>query len=247
MNWKAYNELAWTDKFFVDMESYEDEVMIYIKSIKNIISVATPTMLHLGCGAGGHDYHFKKHFKVTGVDVSPGMLDMAKKTNTDVAYVLGDMRSINLNVKFDAVVIPDSIAYMSTLEDLKQTLKNATSHLKTGGVLLVVAHTKEEFSENNFVYTGSKDNIHITLFENNHIISDSTYEATMIYLIRKGADISIHHETHTLGLFPYEQWLSIFKECQLKVEEINTDHLYDDYLLEEGEYKLKVFIGTLMR
>ena len=127
MNWKAYNELAWTDKFFVDMESYEDEVMIYIKSIKNIISVATPTMLHLGCGAGGHDYHFKKHFKVTGVDVSPGMLDMAKKTNTDVAYVLGDMRSINLNVKFDAVVIPDSIAYMSTLEDLKQTLKNATS------------------------------------------------------------------------------------------------------------------------
>ncbi len=247
MNWKAYNELAWTDKFFVDMESYEDEVMIYIKSIKNIISVATPTMLHLGCGAGGHDYHFKKHFKVTGVDVSPGMLDMAKKTNTDVAYVLGDMRSINLNVKFDAVVIPDSIAYMSTLEDLKQTLKNATSHLKTGGVLLVVAHTKEEFSENNFVYTGSKDNIHITLFENNHIISDSTYEATMIYLIRKGADISIHHEIHTLGLFPYEQWLSIFKECQLKVEEINTDHLYDDYLLEEGEYKLKVFIGTLMR
>lgn len=247
MNWKAYNELAWTDKFFVDMESYEDEVMIYIKSIKNIISVATPTMLHLGCGAGGHDYHFKKHFKVTGVDVSPGMLDMAKKTNTDVAYVLGDMRSINLNVKFDAVVIPDSIAYMSTLEDLKQTLKNATSHLKTGGVLLVVAHTKEEFSENNFVYTGSKDNIHITLFENNHIISDSTYEATMIYLIRKGADTSIHHEIHTLGLFPYEQWLSIFKECQLKVEEINTDHLYDDYLLEEGEYKLKVFIGTLMR
>jgi hypothetical protein len=27
--------------------------------------------------------------------------------------------------------------------------------------------------------------------------------------------------------------LSIFKECQLKVNEINADHLYDDYLLEE--------------
>ncbi|MBS3947736.1 MAG: class I SAM-dependent methyltransferase [Dethiobacter sp.] len=246
MNWKAYNDLAWTDSIVADAESYEDEAMIYIKSIKNIISVPTPTMLHLGCGAGGHDFHFKKHFKVTGVDVSPGMLDMAKKTNTDVTYVLGDMRTINLNEKFDAVVIPDSIAYMTTLDDLKRTLKNANSHLKTGGVLLVVAHVKEEFKENNFAYTGVKEDIHITVFENNHIVSDSTYEATMIYLIRQGTETSIYHETHTLGLFPYEQWLSIFKECQLIVEEINIDYLYDDYLLEVGEYKLKVFIGTFM-
>ncbi|MDD3670380.1 MAG: class I SAM-dependent methyltransferase [Sphaerochaetaceae bacterium] len=230
----------------LDIASSSKQLNYAKRAIKNIISVTTHTMLHLGCGAGGHDYHFKKHFKVTGVDVSQGMLDIAKKTNPDVTYVLGDMRSINLSEKFDAVVIPDSIAYMSTVGDLKQTLMNATGHLKTGGVLLVVAHTKEEFSEHNFVYTGSEDNIHITLFENNHIISDSTYEATMIYLIRKEAETSIHHETHTLGLFPYEQWLSIFKECQLQVEVINTDHLYDDYLLEEGEFKLKVFIGTLL-
>lgn len=246
MNWKAYNELAWTERIIADMESYEDEIMTYVKSIKSIISVPTPTMLHLGCGAGGHDFHFKKHFKVTGVDVSPGMLDMAKKSNTDVNYVLGDMRSISLNEKFDAVVIPDSIAYMSTLEDLKQTLINAAGHLKTGGVLLVVAHTKEEFRENNFVYTGAKDNIHITVFENNHIVSDNTYEATMFYLIRQGAEKSLHHEVHTLGLFSYEQWMGIFKECQLKMDEINTDDLYDDYLLEEGEYKLKVFTGIKM-
>ena len=242
MNWKAYNELAWTDRIFADIESYEEEVMTYIKPIKNIISVPIPTMLHLGCGAGGYDFHFKKHFKVTGVDVSPGMLEMAKKINTDVNYVLGDMRSIDLNEKLDAVVIPDSIAYMSTLEDLKQTLLNATSHLKTGGVLLVVAHTKEEFRENNFVYTGAKDNIHITLFENNHIVSDNTYEATMFFLIRQGTETNLHHEIHTLGLFSHEEWMSIFKECQLKVDEINADDLYDDYLFE-GEYRLKVFTG----
>ncbi len=246
MNWIVYNELAWTDNVLACPESYEEEAMNYVTLIKDFISVPFPTMLHLGCGAGGHDFHFKKHFQVTGVDLSQGMLDLAKKTNTDVTYVFGDMRSISLNKKFDAVVIPDSIAYMSTLEDLKLTLKNAASHLKTGGVLLVVAHTKEEFKENNFAYTGAKEDIHITLFENNHIVSDSTYEAMMVYLIRQGGETSIYHETHTLGLFPYEQWLSIFKACQLKVDEINTDHLYDDYLLQEGEYKMKVFIGTLM-
>jgi SAM-dependent methyltransferase len=154
------------------------------------------------------------------------------------------MRYINLNEKFDAVIIPDSIDYMDTLEDLKQTILNAARNLKTGGVLLVVAHTKEEFKDNNFVYTGAKDNIHITLFENIHIVSDNTYEAAMFYLIRRGKETNLHHQIHTLGLFSYEQWMSIFKRCQLKVDEFNIDDLYNDYLLDEGEYKLKVFIGT---
>lgn len=246
MNWKAYNELAWIDGIIAGTESYEDEAMAYMKLIREAIVVPAPNMLHLGCGSGGHDFHFKKHFKVTGVDVSPGMLDIAKKTNTDVAYVQGDMRTVSLNEKFDAVAIPDSIDYMNTLEDLKQALLNAANHLKVGGILLVAAHTKEEFRENNFVYTGAKDNIHVTLFENNHIVSDNTYEATMFYLIRRGAETTIHHEIHTLGLFTHEHWMSVFKECRLKADETNRDDLYDDYMLEEGEYKIKIFTCTKM-
>ncbi len=215
MKWTAYNELAWTDTVLASPSSYEEETMSYVNRIKDIISAPSPTMLHLGCGAGGHDFHFKKHFQVTGVDLSQGMLDIAKRENTDVTYLLGDMRTISLNEKFDAVVIPDSIAYMNTLADLEQTVKNAVAHLKPGGVLLIVAHTKEEFQENNFAYTGSKDDIHVTLFENNHIVSDHTYEATMIYLIRQGTESNIYHETHTLGLFPYEAWRNIFQRMRI--------------------------------
>jgi ubiquinone/menaquinone biosynthesis C-methylase UbiE len=244
MDWKAYNELAWTVNILACPESCEKEAMTYVNAIKRFIPLPSPTMLHLGCGAGAHDFHFKKYFQVTGVDLSQGMLDLAKKANEDVTYVLGDMRTIHLNQKFDAVVIPDSIAYMITLVDLKQALLNAARHLKTDGVLFVVSHIKEDFRENNFAYSGVKDDIYITLFENNHIVSDSTYEAIMVYLIRQYGKTNIYHETHTLGLFSYEQWLSIFKECQLKVDEINIDHLYDDYLLEEGRYRLKMFIGT---
>ena len=245
MNWTVYNDLAWIEHILAAPETYEEEALIYIEAIKSYISALFPTMLHLGCGTGGHDFHFKKHFAVTGVDLSEGMLQIARKSNPGVTYVKGDMRTINLNRKFDVVVIPDSIMYMSTLEDLKEALMNAVRHLKTGGILLVVTHTKEDFKENNFAYTGKKDNIHITLFENDHIVSDSTYEATMIHLIRRNGELSIHHEVHTLGLFPYGQWMNILEGCELKVNEMNLDHLYDSYLLEEGEYKLKVFIGTL--
>jgi len=246
MSWKVYNELAWTEKIITCAEDYEDEAMIYIQSIKKHLSVALPSMLHLGCGAGGHDFHFKKHFRVTGVDISPGMLDIAKKTNAEVKYLLGDMRTISLNERFDTVVIPDSIAYMNTFEDLEKALANAQRHLKPGGVLLVVANLKEDFKNNNFVYTGTKDDICLTIFENNHIVSESTYEAAIIYLIRRGYETSIQHEIHTLGLFSREQWMSIFSKYHIKVDEADIDDLYDDYLYGEGDYRLKVFTGVKM-
>jgi len=246
MHWIVYNDLAWVDHILAPPESYEDEAMIYIKAIKSYNFSHIPTMLHLGCGAGGHDFHFKKHFSVTGVDLSDGMLMLARTTNPEVTYIKGDMRNVNLNKKFDVVTVPDSIMYMNTFEDLRAALTNAAEHLKPGGVMLIVAHTKEEFRNNNFVYTGEKNSIHVTLFENNHIVSDSTYEAAFIYLIRRDNELSICHEVHTLGLFTYNQWMGVFQECNLKVDEMNVDYLYDQNLLGDGGYKLKLFLAASM-
>ncbi len=240
----AYNELAWIEEILAPPEIYEGEALIYVEAIKNRISDRTITMLHLGCGAGGHDFHFKRHFLVTGVDISDGMLDLAKEKNPEVTYTKGDMRTIDLGRKFDVVAIPDSIMYMTTLQDLQKAIKNTACHLKTGGILLVVAHMKEDFKENNFAYSGEKDNIHVTVFENNYIVDGTTYEAVFVCLIRDHSELRLHHEVHTLGLFSYTQWMAIFEECQLKVDEINMDHLYDQYLLEKGVYKLKLFLGT---
>lgn len=241
---KVYNELAWTEYILASPQSNEEEAMTYIKVLEKYISLPSPTMLHLGCGAGGYDFYFKQHFSVTGVDLSEGMLKIAKETNPEINYVKGDMKDVKLEEKFDAVIIPDSIMYMTTSEDLLAALKNATAHMKPEGILLVVAHTKEEFRNNNFAYTGEDDSFHITVLENNHIVSDSTYEATMVYLIRQDGGLSIEHEIHTLGLFSHDQWMTLFKKLKLNVDEISLNHLYDQYLLEDGEYKLKVFIGT---
>lgn len=244
MYWISYNQLAWTDTILARPEDFEEEATTYVNLIKPHLSASSPTMLHLGCGAGGHDYHFKRHFSVTGVDLSEGMLEIARKRNPKIQYLQGDMRTISLGKKFDVVAIPDSIMYMCTLEDLSAALSSAAAHLKRDGVLLVVAHAKEDFRNNNFAYTGEADNTHITVLENNHIVSDTAYEATIVYLIRQGGRLEIHHEVHTLGLFSYDEWMGIFDGLNFKVEQLNLDHLYDKNLLEDGAYKLKVFVGT---
>lgn len=244
MSWKAYNELAWIEEILAPPGNYKEEALVYVEAIKNRIPDRTISMLHLGCGAGGYDFHFKRHFSVTGIDISEGMLELAKGKNPEVSYAKGDMRTIDLGRKFDVVAIPDSIMYMTTLQDLQKAIKNAACHLKTGGILLVVASMKEDFKENNFAYSGEKDNVHVTVFESNYIVDENTYESVFICLIRNHGELNVYHEVHTLGLFSYDQWMAILKGYQLQVDEINMDHLYDQYLLENGAYKLKLFLGT---
>lgn len=243
--WIAYNELAWTEDLLADPADYQDEVAGYVDLIKRN-SLHTPsTLLHLGCGAGGHDTFFKQHFAVTGVDISRGMLDKARLRHPDVEYIEDDMRTVRLGREFDTVVIPDSIDYMGSLPELRMATETAVAHLKPGGVLLVAGKTREIFRDNNFAYTGKKGELHVTLLENNYIngYRPDTYEATLVYLIRRRGELTIHTERHVLGLFSQEAWEKVFAQAGLSLQETVLDGTYDKYLLAGGEYPLKVFIG----
>jgi len=244
-NWISYNELAWTEDWLADPAEYEDEVKVYVDLIRSTASELPSTLLHLGSGAGGHDTFFKRHFAVTGVDLSPGMLIKARKLHPDIEYVEGDMRTLRMNRQFDAVVIPDSIDYMASLQDLQQAIQTAVMHLKTGGVLLVVAKTEEIFQNNNFAYSGLKDGIHVTLFENNYInpLHPNTYEATLVYLIRERGELTIQTEQQVLGLFSEEIWNEVFKNAGITMQKVSLDGIYDSYLLNDGKYPLVIFVG----
>jgi ubiquinone/menaquinone biosynthesis C-methylase UbiE len=243
--WHTYSDLAWTEPIVAPPEEYVKETELFIKEIKGRSKTEVRTLLHLGCGAGGNDYTFKKAFKVTGVDISEHMLSIAKQLNPDVVYHHGDMRAIELKAHFDAVAIPDSIGYMTTIGDLRSALVTSYRHLKPNGTLLIVAYIAEHFRENNFIYTGSGENVEITVFENNHIPdpTQSIYEATIIYLIRKYGKLEIYTDLHQLGIFSLGTWLNLLKKVGfVNIKQVNLDHAYDRYLFGEGEYPLLIFV-----
>ncbi|MDD5454604.1 MAG: class I SAM-dependent methyltransferase [Candidatus Ratteibacteria bacterium] len=243
--WLAYNELAWTESIICADDDYKDEIKVYLEAIKKHSKIKVKILLHLGCGAGEYDKIFKKYFKVTGVDISNGMLKIAKSKNPEVIYYRANMRNVELNKSFDVVVIPDSIGYMTKTGDLKKTLATAYKHLNPGGVLLVTSHIAEEFKDNNFVYTGAKGDTKITIFENNHILDQAKtkYEAVLIYLICRKGDFKIYTDRHLIGLFKRDIWLKLLKNAGFSiVKQIKMNHLYDRFVLEQGEYILRVFV-----
>jgi ubiquinone/menaquinone biosynthesis C-methylase UbiE len=243
--WIAYNDLAWTEDWLADPAEYEDEVMVYVDLIKRTAAEPPATLLHLGSGAGGHDSIFKRHFTVTGVDLSLGMLNKARIAHPDIEYIEGDMRTLRLNRQFDAVVIPDSIDYMASQDDLRLAIQTAVAHLKASGVFLVVAKPEETFQNNNFAYTGEKDGVHVTLFENNYInpFRPNIYEATFVYLIRQQGELTIHTDHQVLGLFSQATWEKVLNDAELTMQKTNLNGIYDKHLLGDGEYPLTVFIG----
>jgi SAM-dependent methyltransferase len=243
-DWLSYTDLAWTEHIVGPPGEYADETELYVKVIKEQLKSKALTLLHPACGAGGNDYTFKKHFKVTGVDISKNMLEMARKLNPEVRYIHGDMRTFDLKESFDAVAIPDSIGYMTNLEDLRKAIHTAYNHLKPGGVLLIVAHTKEDFQENNFVYTGSDGDTEITVFENNCLPdpAGNTYEAAIIYLIRRKGKLDIYPDIHTIGLFKLETWLDLLTKTGFDIKQMRADGFYDNCIMGDGKYPLTIFV-----
>lgn len=244
--WPSYGELAWTEPFLTSPDDYADETEFYVNLIKESIESDAQRLLHLGCGAGGHDHTFKRHFQVTGVDISKEMLSIARAANPEITYIRGDMRRIDLKERFDAVAIPDSIDYMTTLPELRKAVDTARRHLHPGGVLLITTKIREEFRENNFCYTGTRGGTEVIVFENNHVPErdPSTYEATFVYLIRQDGKLSIHTDRHRLGLFSQLEWRSVLDEAGLRVTQKKLNGVYDPFIMGKGSYPMQVFIGV---
>jgi hypothetical protein len=134
---------------------------------------------------------------------------------------------------------------MKTEDELYSAIVTAQKHLKPGGLFLVVANIAEGFSHNNFAYTGSRDDIEITLFENNYIspYPGTTYEATLVYLIRRKGKLDIYTDCHFLGLFRLQTWLDLLKEAGFDIiNQTSLDHGYDRFIVGEGKYPRSMFV-----
>ena len=222
---RLYGDLAWTWPIVSPPEDYAEETEQFCKAIRQHARIGVKTLLHLGCGGGHNDYTFKKSFsKVTGVDVSEAMLLLAKELNPKAAYQLGDMRTVRLGRRFDAVAALDGINYMLTEEELRAAFATAYAHLKPGGVLLTYAEeTVDRFEQNKTVgSTHARGDIDITFVQNLHDPDpkDTTYEVTCVYLIRRKGQLEIETDRHQCGIFPLATWVRLLQEVGFQVKQL---------------------------
>ena len=93
------------------------------------------TLLDVACGTGAHLAHLRRWYAVTGVDIEPNMLAVARRRCPDVDLVEADMRDMALGRRFDAVTcLFSSVAYG---DDLAGAVAAMAAHAAPGGVVVV--------------------------------------------------------------------------------------------------------------
>jgi len=128
------------DLFYAD-KNYEAECDMIEEVFKKYGDGPIKTILDLGCGTGNHAIPLaKRGYEVTGIDISPDMLKIAKKKvsnlqpstfNFQPILLQGDIRSLDLGKKFDAVLMMFAVlGYQTSNENVLSALRTVQRHLR---------------------------------------------------------------------------------------------------------------------
>lgn len=217
-----YRDLAWIWPLISPQEEYDWEGDRYASVLEGTADGEVRTLLHLGCGGGCFDLRLSKHFQVTGIELAPAMLELARELNPDVEYLEGDMRTLRLGRTFDAVLVADSIGYMLTEDDLRAAFTTAWDHLRPGGAFLTVAEqTRDTWGLGNWSQTYHTHGeraiaLHEVGWDPDPVGTE--VEWAFVYLISEDDKLRVELDTHRAGLFPLTTWTRLLGEVGFTVE-----------------------------
>jgi len=186
------------------------------------------SVLNMACGGGKNAFNLKRHFEVTGIDISQPMLDLAKKLNPECTFVQADMRTCSLGRQFDCVFVDDVVSGMAQ-SDLAAVFRTAFEHLRSGGVMVVSPGgdvTKETFEQNGTRITHARsslkpESIDVVFIENNYDPdpTDDTYEFTLVYLIREDGKLRVEIDRETEAFVSLDVWRATIREAGFEIHD----------------------------
>ncbi len=235
---RMYHELAHLWPLISAPEDYAKEAGYWRDALRETLGPGRHRILELGVGGGHNLSHLTSDFDAVAVDLSEEMLKHSKTLNPGVEHHVGDMRTVRLGRKFDAVLIHDAIAYMLTEDDLRRAFATAAAHLDPGGVFVTAPDNfKETFRSPSVSHSTRSDGRTELTYVDYHYDpdpGDTTTECVMFYLIRENGELRIEQDRHVMGLFSIRMWLDLMAEAGFDVEKrpypVNEDGR-ESYLL----------------
>lgn len=239
---RMYTDFARYWPLISDPADYAEEARYWRSALRTRLGPGRHEILELGVGGGNNLSHLTSDFQATAADLSPAMIEEARKLNPGVELHVGDMRTIRLGRKFKAVLIHDAIAYMLTEDDLRATFATAAAHLDRGGLFVTSPDWVAETFTQPSVSTGTNAREGVTFTSLEYTWdpdpSDTTIESLMWYLIHDGGRLRVEQDKHVMGLFPRATWMRLLDEAGFAVE-------MDDYPVHPDSRQACLFVGTL--
>ncbi|WP_054876937.1 class I SAM-dependent DNA methyltransferase [Oxobacter pfennigii] len=212
----------------IDYEGWSSHIHGRIKSNNS----EAEKILEMACGTGSISVNMAQlGYNVTAFDLSDEMLSIAYKKALDaglkIRFLNQDMRSINVEDEFDAVIcLCDSINYITNKEDLIQIFKWVYNHLSHTGIFIFDINSsyklKNIIGNNTFTYN-EEDAAYI--WENN-LTDEKTVEFFITFFIREGILYRRFEEFHTEKIYESNEIQGMLKEAGFASIEMNEAYTY---------------------
>src|SRR5437763_2517392 len=121
------------DSMYVDKD-YERECDVVEEAFRRFADGPVRSVLDLGAGTGNHALPLaRRGYEVAGVDLSDEMVEIARgkarDAGVEVGFQQGDLRSVALARRFDAVLLMFAVlGYQRTNADVRAAFENARPH-----------------------------------------------------------------------------------------------------------------------
>ena len=235
---RLYEELASWWPLLSPPSEYGEEAADLLGRLGPLAGSGHATLLELGSGGGSLASHLKRHFRLTLTDRAPGMLAVSEAVNPECEHLIGDMRELRLDRRFDVVLVHDAITYVADPADVLATLRTATVHCRPGGTVVVMPdYVRETFTpqtDHGGHDAGDGRGLRYLEWTWDPDPADDTYVVDYAFLLREpDGTTTVAHDRHIEGLFARQQWLGWFADAGLSVRS------------ESDPWGREVFIGIM--
>jgi len=188
-------------------------------------------VIDIGCGTGNHAIRLSKlGFEVTGVDISPAMIKIAKeKDRAKIRFIQGDMRRLENIIlkgqKFDAAIcLGITISHLITNRDVQAFLNGLHKILRENGLFIFNARNARKIDEDRLnrlildhTIVDERLQLLLLFYNTRHTQNRNVIVWRPIYLINKGGKADFQIREHKLRWFQFSKLKRMLIEHGFKV------------------------------
>lgn len=218
-----YNDLSW-----LYMDSIANDTQLEVEFLKKLFDQhQINQVLDCCCGVGRHDYELgEAGFKVTGVDISASQIKTAIQTNKNenVRYLVSDIRSLELQKKYDAAICMwTTYNYFSKERDIIEFFNRVSLHLRENGILVLDSKNIPSLNKNRIYQRKTKrGDINLSLLIYKRILG-MVQNSQYFYFIDNAGEKEFYIDEEFVRFYTLEELKNLNKD------RFRLLHVYGDF------------------
>jgi predicted TPR repeat methyltransferase len=135
----SYDQFA---KFYDAVMGEPTETATLLEALIQEFHPDAKRLLELACGTGTVLKHLRHTYQIVGLDLSEGMLAVARRNVPDATFYQGDMSTFSLPESFDVILcVFDSVNHLSTWAQWQNLFRQVNRHLDAHGLFIFDVNT----------------------------------------------------------------------------------------------------------